>query len=417
MKKIIPICISLFLIFLFYEFIVILFVKHYEYKYDFNTEKNEVFSIEEEYNYKNKKHLYDLKIKKANKTYIYKLEHNYHKDKTIIEDLYYFKDGNNECIFPLFKDDVYTSPECIINDKLVSYEYLRQNDIKIEKLEKFLDKKKYRIERKNREKTKINGTALSINYYDDIIENYNIIVWNYKGYFSINSKKVFNKDIVDFDIYDSRYISKTKDRLYVMNASSDETGFDYIYTVNLKNGSPDKIDVVEYELSTNIYFNGSYKNEMYLLDCSDNKQYKINLKDEKLVEVSKENKVKYYDGKVLLSKKLDSISNNNIKFKEGISNSNIEKLYNTEEIQKNNGHYYFKDKDGNFYQTIGNDYKNSILLFNMKDLEEWSVVDDTIFGIKDDKLYVYNDSYGLYPIIEYSEFAYRKKNMYGVARY
>lgn len=413
MKKIIPICISLFLLFLFYEFIVVLLVKEYDYKYEFNSNNNKIFNIEEKYKYKDKKHLYDITIKKGKSTYIYNLEHNYHKDKSIIEDLYYFKEKNNECILPVFKDDVYVSPECIVDGKLVSYKYLKQKNIKFEKLEKFLIKKDLNQEKKNRKKTNLSSTSLNLNYYNDILDDYNIIVWNYKGYFSINSKEQFSKDIIDFDIYDSKYLGKSNDKLYIMNASSDDVSFDYIYTIDLKDGSSDKMEVIEYELSTNIYFNGSYKNNMYLLDCSSNKQYKVDLKDEKLIEVSKENNIKYYNGKKLINQKLDSIANNNIKFKEGISNNKIEKLYNTEEIKKSNNHYYIKDKEGNFYRITDD---NSILLFNMKDLEEWSVVDDTIFGIKDDKLYAYNDAYGLYPIIEYSEFAYRKKNMYGVAR-
>jgi len=416
MKKIIPACICLFLLFLFFEFIVVLFVREYEYEYEFNSNNNQKFSIKEKYKYKDKKHLYDLKIKKGKNTYIYNLEHNYHKDKSIIENLYYFKDEKVECILPEFKDEIYTSPECIINDKLVSYEYLKQNNIKIEKLEKFLNKKNLKQEKKNREKNKLSGTAVNIEYYKDIVKDYNIIVWNYKGYFSINSKKQFYKDVVESDIYDQRYLGKTNDKLYIINASSNETSFEYIYTIDPKNGTPDKIEVIENELSTNIYFNGSYKNNMYILDCDSNKQYRIDSKEEKLIEVSKENNIKYYNGKKLVDQKLDSISNNNIKFKEGISNIKIEELYNTEEIKKSNNHYYIKDKEGNFYRIIDKNYKDSILLFNMKDLAEWSVVDDTIFGIKDDKLYAYNDTYGLYPIIVYSEFAYKKKNMYVVAR-
>jgi hypothetical protein len=175
------------------------------------------------------------------------------------------------------------------------------------------------------------------------------------------------------------------------------------------------MDVTEYELSTNIYFNGTYKNKVYLLDCSTNKQYKVDIRDERLLEVSKENKVKYYDGDKLKDMKLESISNSNILFSRAIKNDKITKLYDTTDIKENNGHYYFKDKEGNFYRSLNNDYKNSILLFNLNGLEEWSVVNDTIFGIYEDKLYMYDDSYGLYPIIIYNEFTYKTKNMYGVA--
>ena len=416
MKKIIPICISLFLLFLVYELIVVFFVKEYSYTYDFKSEQGTSFTIVEEYGYKNKKHLYNIKIKNKKQKYNYILEHNYHKDKMIIESIHEYKKDNLTCIFPVFKDEVSTSPECMLEDKLVSYEYLKNTNNTIPELDKFLNKNNYNISHPNRETTELNGTALSLRYYNDIIKNYNILIWNYKGYFVINDKKQENKDAVNFDIYDSNYTGKTDDRYYIINALSDDPGFDTIYMINLKNGEIDKIDVTEYELSSNCYFNGSYKNYIYMIDRNTNKQYKIDPYKKELIVVSKENNIKYYDGKELKNMKLDSIANNNIHFNKGVSNKKITKLYNTEDIKKSNGHYYFKDNDGNFYMSFKDDYKNSLLLFNLKGLVEWSVVDDTIFGIYEDKLYAYNDKYGLYPIIIYNEFSYRKENMYAVSK-
>ncbi len=415
MKKIIPIFISLFLLFLFYEFIVVFFVKSYNYKYEFNSNENKKYIIEEDYKYTNKKHQYNIEISDNKNKFFYTLNHNYHKDKMIMEDLYTFKENNIQCIFPVFKDNVFKSPECIIDGKLVSYEYMKKTNQKIEKLDNFLKKNNYKKEHLNRKTKNLDGTALSIKYYEDIPNDFNIVIWNYKGFFSVNKNKAFNKDITNFDIYDSRYIEKTNDKLYIMDANSDDPGFDTIYTINFSDGTSDKMDVTEYELSTNIYFNGTYKNKVYLLDCSTNKQYKVDIRDERLLEVSKENKVKYYDGDKLKDMKLESISNSNILFSRTIKNDKITKLYDTTDIKENNGHYYFKDKEGNFYRSLNNDYKNSILLFNLNGLEEWSVVNDTIFGIYEDKLYMYDDSYGLYPIIIYNEFTYKRKNMYGVA--
>lgn len=415
MKKIIPICISLFLLFLVYELIVVFFVKEYSYTYDFKSEKGTSFSVKEDYSYKNKKHQYNIEFKNKNQNYKYILEHNYHKDKMILETIYEYKKDKLTCIFPVFKDEVTTSPECILDNKLVSYEYLKNTNNTIPELDKLLDENNYSTSHHNRETTEIKGTALSLRYYNDIIKNYNILIWNYKGYFFINDKTQENNDTINFDIYDPNYIGKTDDRYYIMNASSDDPGFDTIYMINLKTGKPDKIDVTEYELSTSSYFNGSYKNYIYMIDCNSNKQYKIDPYKKELIEVSKENNIKFYDGKKLKDMKLDSIANNNIHFNKGVSNEKITELYDTEDIKKSNGHYYFKDKNGNFYMSFKNDYENSLLLFNLKGLEEWSVVGDTIFGIYEDKLYAYNDQYGLYPIIVYSEFGYRSKDMYAVS--
>lgn len=416
MKKIIPIALSLFLIFLVYEFIVVFFVKQYNYSYSFNSTNNTKYDIDEKYSYKNKEHLYDIKIKGKNNTYIYTLNHNYHKSKLILEELYSYNENNLECVLPVFKDNVYSNIECFKDGKIVSYEYLKEKNENIEEIDKFIKETGKINKHPNRETKKITGTATELRYYKDFISDYNVIVWNYKGVFTINKDKQDVKEFINFDIYDSSYIGKSDDKLYVLYAASTDPTFETIYTVEYKDGTVDKMDVIDYELSTNIYFNGSYKNEMYMLDCNSNKQYKILTKKEQLEETSKENKIKYFDGIKLEDKPLDSISNNNILFNENKVNKKITKLYNTEDIKESNNHYYFKDNDGNFYLSFEDEYKNSVLLFQLKDLKEWTVVDDTIFGIYQDKLYAYNESYGLYPIIVYNEFNYHTKNMYGVAK-
>lgn len=51
-----------------------------------------------------------------------------------------------------------------------------------------------------------------------------------------------------------------------------------------------------------------------MLDCNTNTQYKIDDTLEKVSVVSKDNKIKYFDGARLKDKKVDSINNTKIKF-------------------------------------------------------------------------------------------------------
>jgi len=204
--------------------------------------------------------------------------------------------------------------------------------------------------------------------------------------------------------------------MYIMNAEEIEPSFDKIYIVNLNDGKQKSIDVLDSSVSTNSYFNGVYQDDIYFIDSNSNTQYKINSKEQKLKVTSKQNKVKYYDGKKLIDKEVSSISNSNIIFYSNAVNEKITKEYNTTDIRKSNDHYYFKTNNGNIYMCLNKKYNNPILLFNNLDFKEWSVVDDTIFGIVGNTLYAYNPTYGLKPIIIYNEFYYHTKNMYGAIR-
>ena len=64
--------------------------------------------------------------------------------------------------------------------------------------------------------------------------------------------------------------------------------------------------------------------------------------------------------------------------------------------------------------TNKNKYDKAVLLFNSPSMNEWVVVNDTIFGIIGDTLYAYNYNYGFKPLIKYDEFNYHTDSMFGV---
>ncbi|MBR4618550.1 MAG: hypothetical protein IKO49_04515 [Bacilli bacterium] len=420
MKRVMAIIIVLFLFCIVYEFGVLLFIKKYDYSYTF-TKDNKKYKIEEIYNYSNKEHLYTIKVNVDKDTFIYLVNHNFRKEKEIIEDLLVYKENNLNCIFPIFKDNVLSNIQCSDNNhKLYSYDYLlQQNDERVLKIKNEIEKNGYSIhswKETNNETKDLNAIGTTLSYYTDFIPNYNVVVWNYKGVFSINKKETKVNQFLNFDVYDSKYLTLTNSNMYIMNAEEIEPSFDKIYIVNLNDGKQKSIDVLDSSVSTNSYFNGVYQDDIYFIDSNSNTQYKINSKEQKLKVTSKQNKVKYYDGKKLIDKEVSSISNSNIIFYSNAVNEKITKEYNTTDIRKSNNHYYFKTNNGNIYMCLNKKYNNPILLFNNLDFKEWSVVDDTIFGIVGNTLYAYNPKYGLKPIIIYNEFYYHTKNMYGAIR-
>lgn len=419
MKKVGQIVLIFLFICVIYQLGILFFVKNYNYSYKYKVDKK-TYQITEEYKLSGKEHLYNIEVadEKGN-IYTFLVNHNFHKEKEILDDLLVYSQDDLTCVFPVFKDNVYSNIECSTNKKTVSYDYLKQsNDLRIDNFIDIIRKKGYDIKAwsNNSSFKEIAGNNTKISYYTDFIDNYNIIVWKYNGVYSINKSEQKINDFLTYDVYDSKYRISTDKSLYVMDIEEGNESFDKIYMVNSSDGKMRFIDVLDDNISSNSYFNGIYNNNVYMLDCNSNIQYKINEDNEKIEKSSKNNMIKYFDGKKLTNMKVDSIKNSNIKFYQNVINDDITKLYKTKDIRISNGHYYFRTSDGNMYMSLGKDYKQVVLLFTMENFKEWIVVDDTIFGIGGDLLYAYNDLYGLKPIIKYNEFNYHTDNMYGVAK-
>ena len=70
-------------------------------------------------------------------------------------------------------------------------------------------------------------------------------------------------------------------------------------------------------------------------------------------------------------------------------------------------------RDGNdFYRS--NDLNEDVYtyLFKLKDVTDWKVINNNILIISRDKLYIYNDLYGLKLIVKNNELKYNYKNIY-----
>ena len=416
MKRVVSIIVAFLLICLIYEFGVLLFVKHYDYEYTYTKGKKQ-YNVNEKYNYIDGKHIYDINIKEGKNNYFYVINHNYRKEKEIIEDLLVFNKDKMECIFPIFKDKVVSNVVCGEDGKMFSYNYLReQGNEFVKEIEDKLVKKGYNVSafKTNEEIKEANNLATKLSYYSDFVPNYNILIWGYKGVFSINKKGIEVNDFLKSDIYDTKYLTVGKKNMYIIDVEGDMSNFDKIYALNLEDGKSSIIDVIEMNISSNSYFNGVYNNTVYFTDCNGNNQYKFNENKDNVEKTSSQGLVKYYNGKELVNESVDDVTNNNVVFNKNIINEKITKLYNTSEIKNSNNHYYFKTSDGNLYLTTNNNYKKPILLFNKQNIKEWTVIDDTVFCIIGNTLYAYNYDYGFKPLIKYDEFNYHTSNMYGI---
>ena len=419
MKKVIEYLVGLTLLFFAFQFVVNLFVKEYTYIYTIRKD-NKNYQITEKYKYKNKSNFYTFEIKdEDNTTYNYFFSYNYNKQKGIIKDIELYNKDNLRCAFPIFKKERYSTIVCNDNENTYSYAYLKQqNDKRVEEFENLLKKKGYKTslwEISSETKT-IDGNKTTLSYYNKFTDYYGTLVWKYNGVYFINSKDAGVQEVLgDTDLYDTeKHTIAINENYIIMSIDPDYTEFNRLYIINAKDGSKDFIDM-DYQPSTSTYFNGIYKSEAYFTDPLSKTQYKVNPTKKKVeIVAEKGENGKYFNGEKLQSKSIDELSNTNVYFEKKIVSKKIEQQYNTTDIRKSNGRYYFKTSDGNIHLKLSEKALYDIILFNMKDFREWTVIDDTILGISGDTLYAYNDEVGLKPLVKYSEFNYHDKNMYAI---
>ena len=91
-----------------------------------------------------------------------------------------------------------------------------------------------------------------------------------------------------------------------------------------------------------------------------------------------------------------------------ISNKNIE----SNDIREE-GIYNYYTIDGNFYKSVKGYEEYPTLLFNLYDVKEWFIMNDTIYLTRQDCIYSYNND-GLKKMIQYNELRYNYKKIYNV---
>ena len=270
------ILLSAFILFLVFLFKPHNYTKEYK-RSDYNIEE----SYDKESNY------YTFIISKDNIIYPYQIKSKYLRTRSLIDEIKITKNDNDICILPISEKIEFT-PLCS-NKEVYSPNTNIEN----------LDFKYPQIDTINKEYKDIN-----INY----LNNKSFLLYNYKGFYLINSKttddiQLFNKDVYNIDLY-----YDYKNYLLIPNYNSDYY-YNKLYVINKENG---KVEEIKYD--GNIFFDsmflGDYKNKIYLLDKKEEKEYEINLKKEEIKEVP----LQVLENKKLVEKRYREIINNNLTF-------------------------------------------------------------------------------------------------------
>lgn len=366
------------------------------------------YSIKEHF-HMNKSHYYDLIINKDKLNYTYTLDKNLSKEKRIIKKIKTYKSNNLICIVPIYKKDIELNVYCNLNNEEVSIDYLLKtynNDFKTIKKQI----KKYKITYPSNS-TVYKKYKKNTIFQNNILDNYNYYIWNYKGILVLNNKELKYQKILNYDLYDN-IMATTIDRYFVLFENTNVNGIENIYYYDSKKNKLNTFKLKE-KLSKDSYINGSIDNMIYVTDRKNKKEYKLNIYKKTITQIDDNIDYIVYENnqKETLSKsdffKEDQYFDNRLIKDNKITNS-------LELIKENNYYYYYKNNK--IYKVLDTNKKYSKLLLELDDIKEWKVYNNTIVIMARDTIYQYTEKEGLRKIVKSNELKYNYKNIYKIGK-
>ena len=332
MKKILPILVLLAFVAFCYQFIVTFFITEHEITYSLIAIDQKHYTISENYKKEGDRHYYTFSVLNQNKKkrYLFEVEEDFDKQDRVITDIKYYKRNNLECIFPIYKRNRTYDVSCLLDGKQVSSAYLleQKNEDYSFIARKFAEEGYEEIYyTTNTPATSEENLLVS---YDYIPENYTFAIWNYRGIYILSSEGIENKTFLNDDYYENK-LSMGVGKYYVtVNTDDEEEKLNYYQLIvyNLVDGGKTVVDV---DISQDSYFNGVSDNMLYITDPKEEKQYVLDPSKKEFKELKKpreisNSKLKKASNDFFSSPKVDSLR---------VSNKKIKKLYDTDDIRKN----------------------------------------------------------------------------------
>ncbi len=303
------------------------------------------YKVEEKYNKDEK--LYIFNLSKDEVKYPFIINSKYIRERNLIDKIDIKENGNEICVLPI-SSKIKFYPVCSDGKDLYAYNISKQDDefYKIKKIKEIND----------------NYKKIDINYLKD----HKYLIYNYKGYYLISDKNKKDIKLFDKDNYNINLVYKLDKYLLVADYNSDYY-FNKFYLINSDNGKVTEIEM-EYDISFDSVFLGDYKNKIYLLDKKEEKEYVINIKKQKVLEI---------DYQIVKNNKLVKTTYNKI------INNNLNFLFNIDK--------YYTIEDNVLYKLV-EDKKIKVTNRGVDRIVDY--IDGTVYYLSEEDLYMYNEYNG-----------------------
>ncbi len=217
------------------------------------------------------------------------------------------------------------------------------------------------------------------------LDDKTFLLWNYKDFIYLNSKKQDKISMFSKDKYTLNLVYQTEDGLLVADYNQNYK-FDKMYYINASNSKVKEIKL-RYEVYFDSYFLGNDKEDVYLYDSKNEQEFYVDLKKEKI------NKTGF---KILVNNTWEKVTNQKLK--------NSKLSFSNKEV------FSYIIEDGNLYaSTIYNDEQFKVTNRTVSKIVKTDNLD--VYYISKDVLYYFNPLKGEMPLLKYSEWEFNNSNM------
>ena len=357
---------------------------------------------------------YYLEISVNNSLFTYQLFDDFDSKHKIVKNIYYFRDKNYTCVYPVLYGNYNVDIKCLNGSIYYYYHDLVGQDAKLDEFASSLRKYKLSSYQDNETKTKTEANMKI--YTNNLVNDHNVALTTLNGIYSINDHK--EVEVFKNDIY-NRPISIITNNYYLVADYSQKHQFREFTLINLDGLKEYTITASDY-ISLNSYIQGVVDGDVYLYDPDNEEQYKINLSKHKIEKlVNKRGKVRFYQDNewtYISQVKANSVVNfpKNSKMDE-FNDYNLVYKYGN----KQSGYYYLYEKEDDHYKVYRSPVQNIHAIeyvFDVKDIDSIIYLDDYVYFVDDNSIYYYNQTTGIRKIIEYDELKFNDKIIYGVVK-
>lgn len=422
MKKLLIMMIILFSIYLAIQFGFKFFGTGHNVSYRIKSE-GIYFDVDELYILNHKKEInnYYFKIKINDNAFSFQTYEDFNRSDMVIKKIKYFKDDNQECLLPIFRDDkIIFDIMCIKNNTITYYHDLKGQNQALDDFATNLNEEKYNVTKWEDDKSGKIENAPITTYPNNIVDDHYVGINNYKGIYTINSvnlKKIVSVKIFEKDIYE-RPLSAIVGKYYVTADYESEYDFSKLYIVDLTSNSV-YITNSSNKISFDTYIQGIVDNSLYIFDRVNKKQYELDMKTRTVIEVGNNSTdIKIYNKGTWEKVKATEAAKNDVLFKTD-ANTSSDAIY--DRIDKVgsplSGYSYFYKKDGDTYKVYRADSRNKDLityLFSTNKIDNINYIHDYVYFSENNEVKYYYDKTGVKTLFKNDEFEFNKSLFYNV---
>lgn len=387
------------------------------------SDSNNVYLVKESYTARQKDEVdnYYFDISVNGKSFYYQTFMNFRNDDRVIENIYYFENDQYACLLPVYKNgQILSDFKCYDDNDYYYYNLISGLNSELDNYINNLDLSNYSYETYlPRKSNPIVQSHLEI-YPDNLVENHYLGLTTYKGIYNINKHlsdnislvSIFNKDIYEQNI--SAYV----DKYYVVADYNSDYSFTNFTVVDLTNNRTRNL-ISRHQISFDSYFQGSVDDRLYLVDRRNSRQFELDLRSFTILEYGNANTgVRIYRNGDWKVEPMSRAITSDLLFADDYNIEAEAPYYRIDKVGGElSGYYYYYERKSNQHYVYRSEIQNpeaKTLLFVLDDISEITYHLDSIYFYSGNDIIHYQDSIGLSPIVNNSEYEFNKSLRYSL---